>query len=103
MLKTPLKFNSTENFRFYQKFPKFLICLIFMKLKSISKDMVFLNTSWIEFQRNTTLQMLPGWNFEALNRILKVQNVTRLPFQRKPKDKFWTPISKILGSYLKNF
>ncbi|CAB5358122.1 unnamed protein product [Rhizophagus irregularis] len=73
------------------------------KLKSISKDMVFLNTSWIEFQRNTTLQMLPGWNFEALNRILKVQNVTRLPFQRKPKDKFWTPISKILGSYLKNF
>ncbi|CAB4402903.1 unnamed protein product [Rhizophagus irregularis] len=38
-----------------------------------------------------------------LDRILKVQSVTRLPFQRKPKDKFWTPISKVLGSYLKNF
>ncbi|CAB4493011.1 unnamed protein product [Rhizophagus irregularis] len=49
---------------------------------------------WTGFRRLTASCNPPEKNFE---------DASWMKFRRKPKDKFWTPISKVPGFHLKNF
>ncbi|CAB5299602.1 unnamed protein product [Rhizophagus irregularis] len=90
----------------------------------ISKVSGSLEFSWMEFRRFLALWFQPGRNFQhgflvatwigrdfegwrlpvtLLKRISKIQDAAGLSYRRKPKDKFWTPISKVPDSHLKNF